>query len=83
MLTRDQMHQFIDLLPDAKLTEVSRLLEKVADPVLWALVTAPEDDEPLDDEDRAALDEARAQVANRELIDDEDLWRELGHDPAG
>ena len=83
MLTRDQMHQFIDLLPDTRLAEVSELLEKLADPVLWALATAPEDDEPLTEEDIAALDEGRAALARGEVIPDEEVWRRLGHESTG
>ena len=48
------------------------------DPVLLALFTAPEDDEPETDEERAAVEEAREARAQGRVIADTDLDCELG-----
>jgi hypothetical protein len=41
-------------------------------------MNAPEDDEPLSDEDREALDEGRRALAEGDVIGDEELRAELG-----
>lgn len=47
------------------------------DPVLWSLATAPEDDEPVTDEERRAIEESRTQAARGERYPLEDVIREL------
>ena len=57
---RDAMHQFIDRVPDAELSRMGRVMAALTDdPVLRSLLTAPYDDEPYTDEQRARVDEAR------------------------
>ena len=67
-------------LPDAELAEAARLLSglSTSDPVLRSLLLAPVDDEPLTDEDIAAIEEARAGMARGEWVANEDVRRELG-----
>lgn len=48
------------------------------DPVLWSLATAPEDDEPVTEEERKAIEESRAAAARGELYSLEEVKRELG-----
>jgi hypothetical protein len=48
------------------------------DPVSLALVNAPADDEPESAEERAAVDEAKAEARRGEAIRDDDLEHELG-----
>ena len=78
MTTRDRLYQLIDELPESELPAVERFLEARSDPVLRALMDAPIDDELETEQERAAIAEADAQIARGELIDDEDLWAELG-----
>lgn len=50
--TRDELHGLVDALPESEIATARRVLEALrttADPVLHALLTAPEDD-PLPDE---------------------------------
>ncbi|HVC34566.1 MAG TPA: hypothetical protein VNL16_13735 [Chloroflexota bacterium] len=77
--SRERLHQLVDRLPADQLDAARRALDQVvaADPVLHALLTAPEDDEPLTDADRAALEEARADIAAGRLIPHEQVKREL------
>lgn len=57
--------------------------ERKRDPLAHRLDEAPLDDEPLADEDRAALREAREDVAAGRVISMEDLRRELETTDAG
>ena len=71
MVTREELHQIVDWLPDDKL-EAGRqaFLEflKNTDPMLYTLITAPDDDEPETEEERAAVEEAYAAISRGEVI---------------
>jgi hypothetical protein len=58
-MTKAELHELVDALPDASLDAAGALLRRAQDPVLAQLDAAPYDDEPLTDEDRAALDAAK------------------------
>lgn len=73
MLARDDLHTLLDAIPEDRLADVRTALTQLADPVLLALLTAPEDDEPVTEEDLAALAEARAERERGELILLDDL----------
>ena len=75
---REDLHRLVDAIPDDRLTEAVANLEPVMDPVTRALLMAPEDDEPLTEEDLAAIAEARADRAHGDVVKDEDLDREMG-----
>jgi uncharacterized protein (DUF433 family) len=75
MMTKEGLHQLIDALPESELDEAARLLAalETTDPVLRALLLAPEDDEPETDEERAAVDEARQAARRGEVFTLEDV----------
>jgi len=77
MTTKQDLHQIVDELPDWLLPEAARALQPLRaaqdDPVLRALMEAPEDDEPLTEEDIAAIEEGRAEMARGEWIP----WEEV------
>ena len=75
MTTKEALHRLIDQLPEDR---AERLLDAVQDPILLSRLTAPIDDEPETDEERAAVAEARADVARGDLIATDLLSRELG-----
>ena len=78
---KEDLHRLVDQLPDSELHAVRRFLEflrQQTDPVLIALMSAPEDDEPETDEERTALAEAYADVAAGRVIPLEEVKRELG-----
>ena len=78
-MTRTELHALLDSLPDDRLEEArQRLAELVDDPVLRALMLSPIDEEPLTDDERATIDEARAAYRRGEWISDEELTRRLG-----
>ena len=84
MTTKDELHELVDWLPEGLWEKAHKSLLrelKKADPVAYALYTAPEDDEEETEEERAAVAEAYADVAAGRVISDEELARELGLEP--
>ncbi len=78
MLTRDDLHQLLDSIPDNELTAAATSLRPLVDPVLWSLLTAPIDDEPETEEERTAIAEADEDIRQGRLIAHEDIKREFG-----
>jgi len=60
--TKEQLHRLVDALPKSELHAARRFLEYLrnmrSDPVLRALLEAPQDDEPETEEERAAVRQA-------------------------
>ena len=84
MTSKATLHRLIEELPESELVAAERFLaylRDLADPVRRALLTAPWDDEPETEEERQAVEEARAELARGEKIPDADLWKRLGHEP--
>jgi len=78
---KERLHRLIDQIPEGEVHAAQRFLEYLTtmdDPVLRALMNAPEDDEPLSDEDREALEEGRRALAEGDVVTDEELSAELG-----
>ncbi|HZO31194.1 MAG TPA: hypothetical protein VFH48_34950 [Chloroflexota bacterium] len=63
MIARDELRALVDAIPDDRLPAARAALAPLADPVLLAFLNAPDDDEPLTDEDLAAIEEGRADIA--------------------
>lgn len=69
MTTKERLHWLIDHLSENEWAEAERVLTEIAagdDPVLRALLNAPDDDEPETDEEREAVREAMARIASGE-----------------
>jgi hypothetical protein len=81
--TRDDLHQLINELPqDAPMDLLERLLVAVRDgqpiePIDLVLLLAPVDDEPLTDEDRAAITQAEADEAAGRVHSHAEVWKRL------
>ena len=77
MSVKEDLHRLVDGLPDSELLTARRFLEYLqqtnGDPVLRALLDAPDDDEPLTSDDQAALDVAWEEYRRGEGIPDEQL----------
>ena len=62
MTVRDRLHRLVEELPEADVSAAERYLEYLRltgrDPVLRALLNAPEDDEAETEEERIAVAEA-------------------------
>lgn len=78
MLTRHQLHQLIDAIPDDRLPALEAAIEPLTDPVARAVMLAPEDDEPLTAEDIEALREAKDDIARGNVVSHKDIKREFG-----
>ena len=79
--TRLRLKELIDELPEGDLHAVKRyiqFLHYLDDPFAVSMAEAPLDDEPLTDEDIAALEEAEEDIKAGRLIPAEELYRELG-----
>lgn len=77
-MTREQLHVMLDSVPDDRLPDLQAALEPYADPVLVAILNAPEDDEPVTDEDIADLEATRQAYLRGETIPHEEIRREFG-----
>jgi len=79
VIARESVHQLLDELPDDILPEVARYLAALRDdPLARLLLTAPLDDEPETEEERAAVQEAREAAARGEIYSLDEVKRELG-----
>ena len=77
-LTRDELHRLVDAIPDSELASAAAALEPLVDPVMRALLTGPIDDEPETEEERAAVAEAKAELARGEFLTHEEVKRRHG-----
>ena len=68
MAARDKLHTMLDSIPEERLDAAREALAALADPVLLALLNAPEDDEPVTDDDLAAIAEGREDQAHGRTI---------------
>jgi hypothetical protein len=81
MSGRKALHRLIDDLPEQDVPVAVRVLEALratSDPVLRALLAAPLDDEPDQDDADGGLSEARREVREGKGLSHEEVKRELG-----
>jgi len=62
-MTKTELHELVDALPDESLPAAAILLRRAQDPVVAKLDAAPYDDEELTDDDLEAVREARKEPA--------------------
>jgi hypothetical protein len=81
MTVKDDLYQLIDALSEDDLIAAKRYLEYLrsgySDPMLWALDTAPYDDEPTTPEEEEAVAEAREEIRRGETVSAEEAKRLL------
>lgn len=79
---REDLHDLVDALPESEVPTARRFLrflrEVGSDPVRHAAETAPIDDEPMTEEDAAAIRAAREEARRGEVVDLDSFRRELG-----
>jgi predicted transcriptional regulator len=77
---REELHRLVDVLPEAEIHAAGRYLQYAQDrgTHLHSIENAPFDDEPLTDEDIAAIQEAQAEIERGEYLTTEELIRDLG-----
>jgi hypothetical protein len=79
--TREHLRDLVERLPERQIPEAVRRIEELAaeeDPVLRAFLEAPEDDEPLTEEEREAIAEADRDFAEGRTLSAAEVWRTLG-----
>lgn len=64
--------------PEQAAALVDELHANVHDPLMWSLATAPEDDEPLDEEDLQAIQEGLDDFEHGRAIPDSELDAWIG-----
>jgi predicted transcriptional regulator len=80
MTVKDDIYRLIEELPEHELVTARRLLEELRDRAAGlprVLPDAPLDDEPVTDEDRAAIAEAQADVAAGRVVPHAEARRRL------
>jgi hypothetical protein len=80
-MTRADLHRLVDELPDGSLDAAALRLERVRDPMVVRLETAPPDDEPFTEEERREVYAALLRLDQGEAVPLEELMAEL--DEAG
>ncbi len=81
MTIKDELYRLVDELPESELHAAKRYLEylrNMGDPLLQALMAAPDDDEPEGEEERASVAEARRDFEAGRVVTHEELKREFG-----
>ena len=80
MTVKEDLHRLVDELPKKELPVAKRYLEylrNMGDPVLRALMEAPEDDEPTTPEEDKIAEEAWQEYLRGEGINMEEAKRDL------
>jgi predicted transcriptional regulator len=78
---KERLHELVDRIPEGEVHTAERFLEYLAssdDPLLRALMNAPEMNEPLSDADREALEEGRRALEAGDVVSHEELRKAIG-----
>lgn len=81
MTPRERLHTLVDDLPESEVRTATRFVEylhqEASDPVAQALRDAPLDDEPLTEDDLAAIEEAKRDFREGRTLSHEEARRQL------
>jgi hypothetical protein len=78
-MSRDTLHHLIDRIPEEELPTAKKFLEYLAvSPAYRAAFSAPPDDEPVSDEDAAAIARAKDEVQAGRVVSHDEVLREFG-----
>jgi CHAD domain-containing protein len=81
---KDRLHELVDALPESRVEAANRLLEclvsKECDPVMLAFLNAPEDDEPLTEEDLQAIEEAEEDIRQGRTRPLDEVMKAFGYE---
>jgi hypothetical protein len=80
--TKETLHRLVDAIPERNLDPAPLALEPLADPVVFVLASAPEEDEPLSAEEEAMIAEARAEYQRGEFVSDAEFDTQLNRQRA-
>ncbi|HEX5235247.1 MAG TPA: hypothetical protein VFW25_07960 [Silvibacterium sp.] len=76
--SKQQAHELIERMSAAQVSAVVGLLETMLDPFSLVLANAPIDDEPVSEEEKRDIAEARAAIARGEVVSHEEVLAEFG-----
>lgn len=76
--TRQHVHELVDQLAPVQLDALETILKSMLDPVSRALANAPIDDEPVTEEEEAAVARSKEWFKHNEGIPFEQVVAELG-----
>ena len=62
-IDRHELHTLVDHIPESDVPAARKILRALADPVELAILTAPLDDEPETEEERATVESSLADTA--------------------
>ena len=77
MTAKEQLRERVEMLTEDEAAEALRLLDQRSDPLTVLLDSAPLDDEPFSEEEEAAVQIAREEIARGETVSLEELRAEL------
>ncbi|MEX2470917.1 MAG: hypothetical protein WEA34_01965 [Gemmatimonadota bacterium] len=79
---KERLYRLVEQIPEGEVHTAEHFLEylagKDADPLVRALMNAPDMDEPLSEEDREALEEGRRALEAGEVVSHEELRKAIG-----
>ncbi len=80
-VSKESIHKLIDELPEEEVPVAERFLRYLCDigndPVKWALINAPVDDEAVSPKEEDMVNEAKAAYKRGEVLTDEELNQEF------
>jgi len=78
LMSRQVLHDLVERIPEEELTTAQRFLEYLtSNPALRAVLTALPDDEPVTEDDAAAIRRAEADIRASRIVSHEDIVREF------
>lgn len=82
MVTKERLHQLVEVLPEAEIETAARVLEALGGltpgAVPYSAETAPFDDEPESEEEAALVAEALAELARGDFVTHDEVRRIVG-----
>ena len=80
-MTRTELHQLLDCVPEKELSRVEVFLGSLSDPVLRTIEDAPWDDEPLSEEDHRDIVRASEDLEAGRVISHADVCAKFNIEP--
>ena len=78
-MSRDVLHHLVDRIPEDELPAAKRFLEYLAVSAAYRVaLSAAEDDEPVTEDDAAAIERAHEDVRAGRVISHDEVLREFG-----
>ncbi len=75
--TKEHLHRLINALPESKLGVAEEALAGLFDPMVWAHLTAPDDDEPMTPEEDEGAAEAWQEYLRGDVLSADEAKRLL------